>query len=171
MGHNVRLMAGSARVLAAYRALTPLAHLFALTSGAEILVLPLDDDLHDALHRAYGTGEWRSQAPLLSTGDMAFAAEASREGPLACLETSYFGGSGQQAAIVWQNGEVVLGPSVMKRKDQERRAPSLWPVNAALRTLGVAARDGEDEFQAFGLHFYRSNEAIWSMAARARPST
>lgn len=166
MGHNVRLIAGSPRVLSAYATLTPMAQLFALTSVATIAVLPLDDDLHDALHRAYGTGEWRTSPPLISSGDMAFAAEASRQGPLACLETSYFGGAGQQAAVVWMDGEIVLGPHMLKRQDQERRSPALWPVNAALRMLGVVAGTGEDEFQAMGLHFYRSNEDIWSMAAR-----
>ena len=169
MGHNVRLLVGSPRVLSAYATLTPMAHLFSLTSGASLCVLPLDDDLHDALHRAYGTCEWRTSPPLVSSGDMAFAAEASRQGPLACLETSYFGGAGHQAAIVWASGEIVLGPHVLKRQDQERRSPALWPVNAALRLLGVSPRDGEDEFQAMGLHFYRSNEDIWSMAARVRP--
>jgi hypothetical protein len=166
MGHNVRLFAGSARVLAAYRALAPMARTFALTSGAGVLVLPLDDDLHDTLHRAYGTGEWSEGPPLLSSGDMAFAAKASERGPLAYLETSYFGGAGHQTAVVWQGGEVLMGPMVLRRADQAERPAGLWPINAALRQLGVGAHEGEDEFQSFGLGFYRSNEDIWSMAAQ-----
>lgn len=168
MGHNVRLFAGSARVLSAYTALHPMARAFALTSGAAILAVPVDDDLHDAFHHAYGTGEWLDGAPLLSSGDMAFAANASRAGPLAFLETGYFGGAGHQAAVVWIGGELALGPAAVKAADQALRPPSLWPINAALRLVGVVAADGEDEFQSFGLGFYRSNEAIWSMARQVR---
>lgn len=170
MAHNVRLLAGSARVLGAYTALHPMARMFALTSKANVLVLPLEDDLHDALHRIYGTGEWLDGPPLISTGDMAFAARASMAGPLAFLETSYFGGAGHQAAVVWKEGVLAMGPVSIKAADHERRPASLWPINAALRSLGVAAVEGDDEFQSFGLHFYRSNESIWSMAQQIRPA-
>lgn len=166
MNHQVRLFVGRARVLEPFVAASRLAAAFALTPRAEILVLPLDDDLHDALHRIYGTGEWRREPPLLSSGDMAFAAEASKAGPLAFIETSYFGSGGYQAAVTWQDGGVAFGPHVLKRSDQERRASALWPVNAALRLLGIEGTAEHDAFQAFGLGFYRSNEDVWSMAAR-----
>lgn len=169
MSHNIRLFVGRARVLDAIAALNPLAQMFALTPAAEILALPLDDDLHDALHRVYGTGEWRREPPLLSTGDMTFAAGVSVAGPLAFIETRYFGGGGYQAAVLWQDGATIFGPHMMKAADQERRAASLWPVNAALRSMGIVAGEGHDEFHAFGLGFYRSNEDVWAMAARHRP--
>lgn len=166
MAHNIRLFAGSRRVLAPYEALHPMARLFALTANADVVVLPVDDDLHDAMHQAYGTGEWLEGPPLISSGDMAFAARASEAGPLAFLETSYFGGGGHQAAVLWTSGLLALGPMVMKASDQERRPARLWPINAALRSLGVVPEEGEDEFQAMGLGFYRSNEDIWSMAGQ-----
>ena len=168
MGHNVRLFVGSVRTLAAYTSVHAMSRPFALTSDAKLFVVPLDDDLHDALHRAHGTGEWTSGPPLLSSGDMAFAAKASQTGPLAYVETGYFGGIGHQAAVLWQDGTLIMGPLVMKTEDNRGRPPSLWPINAVLRKLGIECKDGEDEFASFGLGFYRSNEDVWSMARQVQ---
>lgn len=168
MGHNVRLFAGRPDVLGAYRAVLPVAELFELTSNAEFAVLPLDDDLHDALHRVYPAGEWRAGAVRLSDGDMAFAARASERGPLAYLETNYFGGAGFQAAALWKDGSLVLAPVVLNVIVHAGIPPSTWPINTALRLMGLATHEDKDEFDSFGLGFYRSNADIWAMA-RAVP--
>lgn len=70
--------------------------------------LPATDDLHDELGDGGSPHDefWR-----LSNGLARLGAELSRRGPVAYVETDYFGGTGEQAAMVWENGEVISGPS------------------------------------------------------------
>jgi hypothetical protein len=80
------------------------------------------------------------------TGPLAqLARSLSAHGPVAYVETDYFGGAGTQAATVWSKGQRVL---------RRPRAPS-GPVNAALRLLGVAGAGLQDEFDTVGLGRYR----------------
>lgn len=62
----------------------------------------------------------------------------------------FFGGAGEQAAVVWHRGEVVLGPLA---HDFPAAVPvaSIAPINAALAELCVQAVDGRDEFDTLGL--------------------
>jgi hypothetical protein len=171
MSHEVRLFAGPRRALARIRELLPAAAVFALTPGAEIAVLPLDDDLHDALHRHYGTGSWHEDTAFgLSTGDMAFAADVSRAAPVAWLETSYAGGNGTQSAALWIGGALAVGPLSLDAGKAKSRPPAFWPINVALRGLGIVATTGRDEFQTFGLAGYRSNDAIKAQAFPLSPA-
>lgn len=169
MGHSVRLFAGPAGALLPFLGAAPGARAFALTPGADILVLPLTDDMHDALHARYGTGEWLSAGPRLSTGDLAFAAAASRGAVLAYLETDYSGGEGEQCAVLWRDGAEVLRPTRMSLEAARTRPPYLWPINAALRGLGLAAGAGQDEFSALGLAHFRSSQDILDSAVAVLP--
>ena len=57
-------------------------------------------------------------------------------------------------------------------REGERRPPSLHPINMALRLLGVSAGGptaAPDEFYAFGLPDYRSNEEILARAMEVNP--
>lgn len=76
------------------------------------------------------------------------ARELSEHGPVAYVETEYFGGSGAQSATVWDQGLVVMPPT----------HAHMGPINTALRMLGVKANPPYDEFDAVGLGDYRSNE-------------
>ena len=168
MGHNVRLFVGPAGALMPFLA-TAGGRAFALSPGAEMLVLPLTDELHDALHAAYGTGEWLATGPRLSTGDLAFAAAASRGTALVYLETDYFAGEGGQCAVLWRDGTEVLRPTCMGAEAARTRPANLWPINSALRGLGVTATLHDDEFSTLGLAHFRSNEAILEGAVPVLP--
>ena len=160
MGHDVRLLAGPPGALRRYLDVLPGAAIYALTPGAAHLVLPLTDDIHDALHSVYGTGEWLAEGPRLSSGDLAFAIEASRGTALAYLETVYFGGAGEQSAMLWVGGGEILRPTRMTAAEARTRPPAFWPINVALKGLGVRAAPGADEFTTFGLGLFRSAEDI-----------
>ena len=95
-----------------------------------------DRDGQDKFERLTG-GVWR------------VAADLSENGSVAYIETEYFGGLGDQAAIAWREGRVVLSAN---RAD-------IGPINAALRVLGAAAQGQLDEFESVGLGRYRSNES------------
>ncbi len=145
------------------------ARIFALRPEAQIFVVPLSDDLQDDLHSQFGTGDWLERGPRISTGDMAFAAKASRLAGVGYLETEYFGGDGEQSAVLWKGGELAVGPLcfAINGKDSGIGRPrSLWPINVVLRGLGFVATSFADEFEAFGLGDYRSVDDI---EARAVP--
>ena len=55
--------------------------------------------------------------------------ELSRGGPIAFVETDYFEGRGAQAATAFVNGEVVAA--------SECKEGEGWPINEALRAIGV----------------------------------
>jgi hypothetical protein len=169
MSHNLRLFAGHPQVLLRYRTMLPDARMHALTAGARLAVLSLDDALHDTLHRAYGTGEWLETGAIwLTTSDMAFAARASQTGALAYIETSYAGATGQQSATLWAGGDLALKPTTLDMSAAGNRPRATWPINAALRGLGIPTNAGHDEFDSFGLGVYRSHDDILKRALPVR---
>jgi hypothetical protein len=76
-----------------------------------------------------------------------FLEAVSRDHSIAYVRTRYFGGEGEQAAGVWENGRLVMAPLVDTRPG---------PINAALSKIGVP-RDPKqiDEFASLGLQQYR----------------
>ena len=83
----------------------------------------------------------------LSAAAEQFALQLSQKGAVAYVEAEFFGGVGEQAAIVLQKGQVVAGP---------------WRVtdaiNQALRQLGVDRKNYYDEFEAVDLSRHRATE-------------
>ncbi len=169
MGHSLRLFAGPLLALRLFEQASEHAKIYGLTAASNLFVVPLDDDLQDDLHNVSGTGDWLEKGPRISTGDMAFAARASQGAAVAYLETEYFGGVGEQSAVLWKGGQLVLGPLTMEIT-MASRPRSLWPINAALRGLGVNAEGSPfaDEFEAFGLAAYRSHDVIAAKAYAVR---
>lgn len=171
MGHHVRLFIGPRAALRPFVALVPAARVFALTPSASLFVLPWDDEIVDAFHLAYGTGEWLdidgTRGLHLTTADMTFASRASSRTALAWIETEYHGGTGEQVAAAWIDGGLQMKPNL--QREGERRPQSLWPINMALRMLGVVVKaPARDEFESFDLDGYRSNDDI---LAKATPVT
>jgi hypothetical protein len=166
MAHEVALFVGTAVSLRPFAEMLPEARAYTLTPDADIAVLPFNEALEAALQRRFGTGDWpEGQALLLSSTVQTFAAECSQRAPLAYLETHYDGAGGQQAAVLWQGGRAVVGPATLDVSGVGRqRVPTLWPINVVLRTLGVRATASEDEFSAFGLGNFRSNDRIHERA-------
>jgi len=165
MGHSLRLFAGSSMALSRFTQVSQHAHAYALRPASDLFVVLLEDDLQDDLHNLSGTGDWLAHGPRISTGDMTFAARASHGSAVAYLETEYFGGVGEQSAVLWKDGRLVLGPLTLESAGG-KRPRSLWPINAILRGLGVnsAGTQYADEFEAFGLAQYRSHDAIKTAA-------
>jgi len=163
MTQSVRMFVGPKAGLRPYLGLVPTARVFALLPGASVFVLPLTEEVQEGLHRAYGTGEWlvdqaEAMQPLLTSTDARFAASASRRSAVAFIETDYEGERGVQAAATWIDGGVAQRLSILAAGSSRARA--LWPINSALRLLGVAVAGHADEFDAFGLSRYRTNEDV-----------
>lgn len=115
----------------------------------EFRMLPLTDSLLseiDALdprpEELRGTEEHR-----LSPRITRRAAESSAQGALAYLGAEFFGGVGEQWAVVCREGKVVDGP-----------LSALDAINRALRVLGVRRAEGSDEFDTVGLGRHRRTD-------------
>jgi hypothetical protein len=87
----------------------------------------------------------------------AWLREVARQGPMAYLEAVYWAGVGWQAAAVWEEGRLVLGPLFhTSDSDDAARAALASPapggaINAALIRLGVTPMSGLDAFETVGL--------------------
>ncbi|MFJ4831332.1 hypothetical protein ACIP79_15620 [Streptomyces sp. NPDC088747] len=125
-----------------------------------LALMPMTDRLFDAVtdggdgardghSGAEGSlGFWR-----LPKGFDGRLARWSAVGPVAYVEAEYFGGVGEQRAVVWADGAVALGPL---HKPEDRPWSSAGsPLSQALRRLGAVAGAIGDEFQAVGLDRHR----------------
>jgi len=88
-----------------------------------------------------------------------WAIARSSEYPIVYIETDYFGGTGAQAAVVWKDGRISVGPLETRNDDNSPRT-SLRDsaINQCLRFLGADCVGHIDEFAAVGLARHRSNE-------------
>lgn len=81
-------------------------------------------------------------------------AKWSLSGPVAFVDSEYFGGVGEESAAVWRHGAMDLGPLRMREGDLPPAEGT--PTVQALRALGVHAAPGQDEFTSVGLDRHRS---------------
>lgn len=155
MGHSISGFVAPVGVLREYAARTREGWVAELAQGLGFL--PLTPELADEL--GYGP---RAYEELWRLNDRAarLGARMSRGGAVAYVETDYFGGTGEQAAIVWRDGKVWSGPEKAR----------IGPVSDALRRLGVEKGDAHDEFDAAGLARHRHNDDWVDEAREAAPS-
>jgi hypothetical protein len=125
----------------------PGARAIALKKG--LCLVPIIDELFDAFASRYTDRQEISSASFRRfSGPLERVLEsASLRGPVAYIETAYFGGTGTQSAAVWRDGRLLLPPT---------KAP-LGPINRAPRHLGVRFVWSRDAFQIVGLDRHRSN--------------
>lgn len=115
--------------------------------------LPVTDALRDEVGDAQPAHE---ELRALTRGLAALGARLSKADSVIYVETDYAGGDGEERALVWHTGDVVMGPS----------ADRLNAISEVLYWIDVERGAAYDEFEAVGLHRHRSNEA-WIAAARA----
>ena len=107
MAGNIRIFVGYPLALEPFCVLLSSARCYRLKPDADLAVVPFDDDLQDALHDRFGTGDWpENQGVLLSTTDQAFAAECSQRAPLAYLQCDDGAEGVFQSAAVWKAGPI-----------------------------------------------------------------
>lgn len=152
VGYEVQAVIAGDGLLRAVSRDVPGARVAPLRQGLSLM--PMTDEVFDAVTDG-GTGGalgfWR-----LPGGFEKLLARWSAAGPVAYVEAEYFGGTGEQRAAVWADGELVLGPLDAPTKKWFSRSVS--PISGALRRLGARRSLGEDEFDAVGLDRHRSND-------------
>ncbi len=116
----------------------------------ELALLPITSELWSWIHGDDNAGEvpYRDLG-LRRWGDAeyAFVKRLARGATAAYVETDYFGGGGEQAAVAARDGNVVFGP----------RHGEHGPINSVLRILGVRKEQDLDEFDTLGLRLFRDN--------------
>jgi len=110
--------------------------------------LPLDDEDLDRIF--VQPGSYHSEFIYLSAALVSLLLEHSTGKAIAYIETDYFGGMGDQSAVLARSGKLVFGPT---------RGPG--SINRVLQIMGVAKFDPDlDEFDTIGLDQIRSNDAM-----------
>jgi hypothetical protein len=142
VGHFVTGLVAAERLLQKFAARHRLHQPISLSQG--LALLPLRDEDIDGFipppHSGHADGFIYLSQQL---------AAASEFGRVLYFETEYFGGTGAQGAVVYEQRECIFGPE----------SADLGPINRALALLGVRTLPPAcDEFETIGLHRHRSCE-------------
>jgi hypothetical protein len=103
-------------------------------------MIPLTDELWneiDAGNTIEGFGK-------LSIEIEQWAQQISNTGLVAYIEAEFFGGTGDQGALAWNNGSRTFGPTHNQQA-----------INLALKLFGINPMGKHDEFDALGLGEHR----------------
>jgi hypothetical protein len=146
MGHTVQAFIAKIEILQEASGGLNCAHVVSLEQGLALLLNT--DEFYDELSESEGDNLPHEEFHKLSSELTQFGVECSAHTAIAYIETDYWGGEGEQAALLWEHGQVVYGPSKGR----------MGPINDVLRRMGVERRNNLDEFEAVGLHRYRDNK-------------
>lgn len=155
MGHSIQAIIARSHIADSLRAIHP--QLMGVQAFQDFVILPVDADFIDAAVVAQP-----SQPPemfiQLTEGFEDLLRDLSRFGPLAYIETDYFGGVGGQGAVAYSGREVLFEPQWSQS----------GPVNRALKAIGVKRGLLRDEFSVLGLDKYRSTDDLIEAATSDR---
>lgn len=144
MGHCIQIFLGSKDVLDSIHNEFNESKVIPLTQG--IALLPMTDDLYDAIPNPDEIGPKYDGFMFLDRKVMDLLIRKSKFENVGYLETEYFGGMGDQGAVLAKNGQIIFGPQVGAES-----------INKMLSLMGIETA-GEDEFEVIGLGQFRDNE-------------
>ena len=145
MGYTLRAFVGRAEALNPLVGVVPQAVLVKLEQG--FFLIPVMDELHDALNNFVQEESLLPFYFLTAHIETQILARIGNE-RVGYIEAEYFGGHGEQAAILWEDGrrEFVAGPDY-------------GAINSVLKRLGATIGSSHhDEFEAVGLTLNRHTE-------------
>lgn len=149
MGHHIQVIIGapaSAQFIARSWPELP-----RLDIGGGYVVFPVDAELIDEKVAPERTrNDPADEFMLLTASFQCLLNELSAQGPLAYIETDYFGGAGGQGAAVYSHGDELLPPTWRR----------IGAIDAALELLGVERGTSRDRFESIGLDRVRSNDDL-----------
>jgi hypothetical protein len=162
MSHSIQVFIARKEILESIALTLNQARLIFLPMG--FAMIPNTEELFDSItnnQQARANKEFEVFYKL-SSALISWAEDLSKVGPVAYIETDYFGGTGSQSAVAWLKGKVICGPSESEAKwlngqlvDEPLEQTA---INKALKCLGVERGEALDEFDAIGLGNYRDNE-------------
>lgn len=154
MGHCIQAIVARSDIADKLIALYP--QLPRVTARQGFAILPVDADFIDSVTEIR-PAQITEEFTLLTAGFDELLQRLSLLGPLAYIETEYFGGVGGQGAAIYSGGKAMMEPKWRES----------GPINRALRLIGVKRPWLGDRFQALGLNAYRSNDDLIEAAGRS----
>ena len=142
--HQVQAFVGARTILELIQRQFALSCVVDLDQG--LALLPLTDALYDAIPGDL-TASPEEGFVLLTPKIVDLLKQTSTYGIVGYFETNYYGGDGDQCAVLAQMGDFVLGPQVGD-----------GTINQMLHAMGVRRQGDRDEFAAIGLGRYRTNQ-------------
>lgn len=140
MGHHIHAIIGATAVVARAADLGLTSQPIALDSGFAWVPVPDHEIDRIAETTALPSSPWDDRFVHFGSVLPAIVAELSMHGPVAYVETEYFGGVGEQVATAFHHRVRIL---------------ECGSVNEALRAIGVLAARGRDEWDTLGLSGHR----------------
>ena len=145
--------------------------------GFDLFLVPLSEQNLDTLAKSCETLDRDARYLTLK-----MAAEIGRmlgSGRALYVETGYFGGTGAQNAVLFENGAIVWQKFESSEEVNKRRLLSSYTVELAagltkslisqgLNSLGVTPEEGKDEFDTVGLGQYLNHPLIPARQASRR---
>ena len=161
MAHCLKAIIGNDEVIADFSQDWVRAKKVELAQGFSLvkLIKKLLDDIHELVNN-------KSEDPYkdfyyLSSSLHEILVRKSENTALAYIETDYFGGSGTQAALLYENGIITTEPLKTEdewdsKKQEYIQIPSgARAVNFILKKMGVVCQDRLDEFDSIKLGSHR----------------
>lgn len=161
MSHTIRAIIGKADTVG--KLSTSWLDANTVEIGQGFALLKIHDELLDAINELINTQgedpfpEFRYLSASLHT----LLIHHSFRDQLTYIETDYFGGTGSQAAILYENGKIKTAPQLTQDVwDENTRTHSQIPqgtraINHVLKFMGVWCKPGKDEFAMLGLDQHR----------------
>ena len=152
MGHCVQLIVGRPETLVEVVGLSLDTPIVELDDGWA--AAPLGEGLSDAIAGRFAGDPIPAGFDLAPAGlDACLRTASAKAGPLAYVETDYFGGIGHQNAGAWVGGQCAFAQAGGSA------------INAALEAIGVAPADEADAFDTIGLGSRRTTADYFEDAA------
>jgi hypothetical protein len=149
MGYDLCAFIAKPKVLEVIKPLSTLLKVITIEQGFALMPLP-----YNVLNSipGYKSPDKVEGFEYLNRRVTEIGSDGSKHGALAYVEVSFFGGIGGQAAVAWENGAVIFGPT---------HKQGIGPVNGALKAIGMEhTLDQYDYFESAGLMRYRDT-AYW----------
>jgi hypothetical protein len=145
MGHCVQAFIGTKTSLERIQQQYSASQVMELSQG--MALLPMLDELYDAIPNEESTDLVDEHFQFLTPKIVELIIRFSKKEAVGYFETEYFGGAGDQGAILGKEGRIVFGPQ-----------GGDGSINSILSLMGVDAAGSFDEFTAVGLGRFRDNE-------------
>ena len=144
MGHCIRAIIGTHKVIQELENNWGNAKEIELPQGYGMVFLT--DEFSDDVAEVYDVfGEFRCYELVHFTVAIGqLLQQYTQNTKLAYVETDYFGGTGTQGGVLYENGQISIAP----RSGE-------GTINILLRELGVSCEPNKDEFDSLNLGIYR----------------
>ena len=144
MGHCIRAIIGTRRVIQKLENNWGNAKEIELPQGYGMIFLT--DEFSDDVTELYGISDelYCHELVHFTAAIAQLLQQYTHNTKLAYVETDYFGGTGTQGGVLYENGQI----SIVPRSGE-------GTINILLRELGVSCEPNKDEFDSLNLGIYR----------------